>query len=56
MRKAYTKPGMTRVTLVPSEAVLSACRDNTLSIHGSLNGCWYGSGDPFMASCKETVG
>jgi len=34
MRKTYEKPGMTRVDLVPSEAVLSACRDYATEIAG----------------------
>jgi hypothetical protein len=56
MRKAYTKPGMTRVNLVPSEAVLNGCRDMIFTgIPGGSSGCVWGSGEPYSASCKNTV-
>jgi hypothetical protein len=34
MRKAYTKPELTRVELTPSEAVLTSCRDVALPFIG----------------------
>jgi hypothetical protein len=54
MRKAYTKPGMTRVNLVPSEAVLLSCKDMIFSgIPGGANGCIYGpEGHGGGYSCK----
>jgi hypothetical protein len=54
MRKAYTKPGMTRVNLVPSEAVLSGCRDMVFSgIPGGSSGCVWKSGEHWLADCKS---
>jgi hypothetical protein len=48
--KAYAKPGLTRVDLVPSEAVLTACKDFvTYGPFGGGTYCWEGCGSP----CKE---
>jgi len=51
MRKTYTKPGLTRVDLAPSEAVLTSCREYSLPFVGPG-----GTGDAcaffFCLSCK----
>jgi len=56
MRKAYTKPGLTRVDLVPSEAVLTGCKDNifqSAAPDGSPTACWWSTGGgSFAGSCK----
>jgi hypothetical protein len=55
MRKAYTKPGMTRVNLVPSEAVLNGCKDSIFSgIPNGASGCIYGSEGEGGWSCKTS--
>jgi hypothetical protein len=53
MRKAYNKPGLTRIDLVPSEAVLSSCRDWTKWVggpDGTGEPCYWEGGN---YSCQE---
>ena len=55
MRKAYTKPGLTRVNLVPSEAVLNGCKDSIFSgIPNGASGCIWGSAGSGSWSCKTS--